>query len=217
MAELATSRKARLRACERVLSDHLEEWVKVGIALTEIRDDRLYEEDGYEDFRSYLSGAVGRFAMGRAEAYRKMEGARIRQHLLPVSPIGDTDEPGWLENQVRNLSKLPTDKKIKQVANRAIKRVENNGVKLGTAVRECVDDEVGAAKTRKRKRKQLPTFAEFLRTKTAEFGKLADAIEEVDDAYLRGFVDDHGITTKDLKAEMSRLHTQFNRIWTYLP
>ena len=43
MTAIDKSTKARLRACERVLIDHMEEFVKVGLALKEIRDDRLYE------------------------------------------------------------------------------------------------------------------------------------------------------------------------------
>ena len=37
MNEIAKSRKERLRACERALAEHMEEFVKVGLALKEIR------------------------------------------------------------------------------------------------------------------------------------------------------------------------------------
>ena len=48
MTAITKNRKVeRLRACESVLIRHGKQWVAVGEALMEIRDDRLYLEDGH--------------------------------------------------------------------------------------------------------------------------------------------------------------------------
>ena len=86
MAVLKTSeRRARLRACERVLIEHMEEFVKVGMALKEIRDDRLYKEAGCKSFEEYLKKNKRRFEFAsRRYADRVIRAATIRPSASPT-------------------------------------------------------------------------------------------------------------------------------------
>jgi len=84
----------------------------VGKALTEIRDDQLYKEKGYSNFRKYCEQ---RWGLKKSHAYRAIKAAEVFDNLvtsLKVSLIGDNSHPKILptnEAQIRPLTGLQPD------------------------------------------------------------------------------------------------------------
>lgn len=73
----------RLTVLEQEIREGLRAFVRVGEALTEIRDEQLYRIE-YDSFDEYVRH---RWAMSRAHAYRLIDAAKITSLL---SPTGDT-------------------------------------------------------------------------------------------------------------------------------
>jgi ParB family chromosome partitioning protein len=94
-AVLAVSDRDRLVELEAVVERGLEMFVAVGLALTEIRDSRLYR-DSHPTFEAYLAD---RWNMSSSHGYRKIDAARV---AVLVSPIGDIAN----EAQARELVPL---------------------------------------------------------------------------------------------------------------
>lgn len=79
-----------------------------GNALLAIRDKRLYREQ-YGTFEEYCRG---RWGLGRAHAYRLIEGASVIANLSPMGDILPTSE-----RQARALTRLePEQQREKQAA-----------------------------------------------------------------------------------------------------
>ena len=96
--------KSRLAALEAVIESERRRFYKVGKALGEIRDCRLYRELLYESFEQYVRK---RWDMGRSHAYRMIEASAVIDNL---SPIGDRLPEN--EAQLRPLSRLkPADQR----------------------------------------------------------------------------------------------------------
>ena len=89
---------SRLIQLEEVIASERRCFYKVGKALREIRDSRLYREVFYTSFEAYVRE---RWDMGRSHAYRMIEASQVLDNL---SPIGDT-LPGN-EAQLRPLGHL---------------------------------------------------------------------------------------------------------------
>lgn len=85
---------ARLAELERVVEEGLETFVKVGEALREIRDKRLYREQ-HATFEDYCQQ---RWGWGRRHANRHVEAAEIAKTLGSIDPATGTLVPG-----VRNV------------------------------------------------------------------------------------------------------------------
>jgi hypothetical protein len=57
------SRSASLLMNEAVLEAHAQAWIQIGLALKEIRDDRLFEADGFDTFESYCRANRERWSL----------------------------------------------------------------------------------------------------------------------------------------------------------
>jgi hypothetical protein len=88
-----------LKEHEYVINEGLHHFLKVGEALTQIRDKRLYRAK----FASFEAYCQERWNMGRQYAYRLIGGAEVAGNL--VSSIGDTGLP-QREAHTRELAKL---------------------------------------------------------------------------------------------------------------
>lgn len=88
--------KASLLHFEGVISSHLKSYYKVGEALTEIRNDKLYKAASFKTFGDYC---LNRFSISRLTGYRYMA-------FYKVATVLGKDE-SWLvaERVVRELAK----------------------------------------------------------------------------------------------------------------
>jgi len=73
----------RLLHLETLIETERRCFYKIGKALKEVRDDRLYRQLLFDSFESYLKQ---RWDMSRSHAYRLIDAARVIDNL---SPIGD--------------------------------------------------------------------------------------------------------------------------------
>lgn len=89
---------SRLIELETLIESEQRSFYKIGKALKQIRDERLYRDLLFDSFEAYLKS---RWDMSRSQAYRLIEAARIIDNL---SPIGDTLPEN--EAQLRALVKL---------------------------------------------------------------------------------------------------------------
>lgn len=88
----------RLTHLEAAIEKERRCFYKIGKALKEIHDDRLYRELLFESFEAYVRA---RWDMGKAHAHRLIEAARVIDNL---SPIGDKLPEN--EAQLRPLAQL---------------------------------------------------------------------------------------------------------------
>lgn len=75
--------ESRLIQLESVIESERRCFYKIGKALKEIRDDRLYRDLLFDSFEAYLKK---RWDLSRSHAYRLIEACRVIDNL---SPIGD--------------------------------------------------------------------------------------------------------------------------------
>jgi hypothetical protein len=96
----------RLKELVTCINDNIKNFCKIGCALKEICDKRLYREisDTFEKFcREHLG-------ISRAYAYKQISAAKVINNLKKMSPNGDIPIN---EAQVRPLSKLePNEQKL---------------------------------------------------------------------------------------------------------
>jgi hypothetical protein len=90
--------KSRLIELERVIESERHSFYKIGKALKEIRDDRLYRDLLFNSFEAYLRK---RWELSRSHAYRLIEAYRVIDNL---SSIGDVLPEN--EAQLRPLGHL---------------------------------------------------------------------------------------------------------------
>lgn len=95
---LTSSDRKELSRLEDTIERNLLSFYEVGLALTRIRDGRLYRET-HETFEAYCKD---RWDMQRAYAYRLIASAEVRAQL---SPIGD--KVPQTEAQARPLTAIP--------------------------------------------------------------------------------------------------------------
>ena len=148
MNDITKSRKQRLRACETVLTEHGKQWVAVGKALMEIRDNDFYRESGYKSWSKYLSENEAKFGIGsESQANTYIRAASVMPSLpKPTAPSGGF---GWSIKHASELDRLPTNAAAAKVA----KTVMDNGKPPTVAVvKRAVDKALGI----KPKKKQKP-------------------------------------------------------------
>lgn len=105
---LADQEWRSLEKYEGIVRRNIGEFVAVGLALKEIRDNELYRET-HTSFEGYC---LARFDFGKAYGYRLIGAADVVEKLKnSKSPIGDNLMPKT-ESQVRELIKLPDDQRI---------------------------------------------------------------------------------------------------------
>ena len=87
---LTSVEQEKLTLCERTISTGWQTFVEVGLALSTIREERLYRIE-YPSFEVYCSS---KWQFHRAYAYRLMTAAQV---VKALSPIGDTPAPAKIE------------------------------------------------------------------------------------------------------------------------
>lgn len=210
MVTLTKSRLKRLRECEECLLLGIEDWFRQGMALKEIKDDELYREDEHESFAAYLR-ARPQFGYSERAAQRKIMAAEIRKTL----PMRTTGAPTWGLRVIEQLNRLPTTAKARQIAGRLLKEVESDGRPItSTMARKAVDKIVGR---KRRRKKQPPTLAQFLREWTVRCENVAEAVEQVPNSVLKELAAEKPLTTKELASALDRLWKALERIWSHLP
>jgi len=125
---LAPAEQTRLAELEAVVERGMQTFVEVGLALTEIRDARLYRET-HGTFETYLAA---RWGMSRANGYRMIDAAQVAEL---VSPMGDIQN----ERQARELVPLLADETAVIEVWRELKAEHGDKVtaeKVRTAVRQ---------------------------------------------------------------------------------
>jgi hypothetical protein len=103
---LVEARKAKLAKAEADIEKNLLSFVVVGLRLKEIRDERLYEEDEYNDFPEYCER---RWGQALSRAYQLINAAHIRGYLEANST--NVEFLPLAEGQARPLAKLGTERK----------------------------------------------------------------------------------------------------------
>jgi len=88
----------RLIQLEALIAGNQEGFYKIGQALKEIRDNRLYRQALFDTFEAY---ARARWDMGKSHAYRLIKSYEV---IYNLSPIGDKVPAN--ESQVRPLTQL---------------------------------------------------------------------------------------------------------------
>jgi len=96
---LDESERARMDELEQILEQDLAAFYRVGMALKEIQERRLYRDD-YPSFEEFCRD---RLDIGHKYAYRKIAAARVMDIL---SPMGDTLPVPKSERQIRPLLRL---------------------------------------------------------------------------------------------------------------
>ena len=88
----------RLAKLETLIARNQESFYKIGKALKEIRDNRLYKQALFESFETYTRE---RWDMGKSHAYRLI---KFYEVIYNLSPIGDKLPAN--ESQARPLTQL---------------------------------------------------------------------------------------------------------------
>jgi len=107
----------RLLELETLIAGNQECFYKIGQALKEIRDNRLYKQALFESFEAYTRE---RWDMGKSHAYRLI---KFYEVIYNLSPIGDKLPAN--ESQARPLTQLDS---IEQ--RRVWKAIINSGMEL---------------------------------------------------------------------------------------
>jgi hypothetical protein len=145
----------RLHALEKEICEGLEEFYHTGRRLKEIRDNKLYEADGYPTWEDYCRD---RWQWSRDYTYKLIRASEYRALLPGVDKKSTSRGSDWTESSVRELTRIEDKKEAARVAKKIIDKVEKTeGAKLTSGfVRAVVDEELGidrAAKAREAKSK----------------------------------------------------------------
>ncbi len=88
----------RLKQLENLIARNQVHFYKIGNALKEIRDHRLYKQALFKTFEAYTRA---RWDVGRAQAYRLIKSYEVIRNLSPIGDILPVNE-----SQVRPLVQL---------------------------------------------------------------------------------------------------------------
>lgn len=146
----ATDAAAEFQRLEQIIDDDMKSFEKVGSALMEIRDSRLYRTQ-YKTFKEYLSA---KWEISKAYANRLIASANVMKNLAPFGDI----LPKY-EAQVRPLANLsPSDQQ--RVWQRAVETASQDHV-TGKHVLKCrkeliPDEEQSCAASSDEQSEELP-------------------------------------------------------------
>jgi len=101
---LTTKETSRLAELEKVIHENIMSFYRLGSALKEIHDRKLYRAE-FKDFESYCKE---RWSFGKSQGYRLIESTKIIQNLSPIGDILPINE-----SQIRPLAKLKPEKQKK--------------------------------------------------------------------------------------------------------
>jgi len=103
---LTSSEKRRKQELETIVKAGLQEFLRVGQALAEIRNRRLYRTE-FQTFEQYVRA---KFGLARSSADQLIRSASTAQCLLDA---GAELPPGTTESVIRPISALPDDADLK--------------------------------------------------------------------------------------------------------
>jgi len=95
---VTTNEQKRLTRLESLISRNQEHFCETGLALKEIRDNRLYKLALFDTFEAY---ARARWDISRAHAYRLIQYCEVIHNLSPIGEVLPANE-----SQVRHLAPL---------------------------------------------------------------------------------------------------------------
>lgn len=115
-----------LDTCEAEIRSGKDTFIKVGVALCRIRDERLYTLRGFGSFQEYCEEVWG---WGKSYVSRVITAADIAQKL----PIGNSVEN---ESQARALAKVPEEKRAE-----VLEKAAQAGKVTAKTIEEAAADE----------------------------------------------------------------------------
>lgn len=138
---LTAEEQAQLAADEAIIAGGFVEFLKVGLALARVRDERLYRAD-YATFEAYVEK---RWGLTRTHAYRLIEAGHV---AVAMSPMGDTPQ---IENERQARALAPIVKEHgPQAAADTLRAAAEAGpvtaksIALGTTVEEFLSAEAAS-------------------------------------------------------------------------
>lgn len=212
------SREQRLRACEKVLEEHMEEFYRVGVALTEIKNDKLYkvkpvlDGDGfYTDFDKYCRD---HWELSRTHADRLIYAAYIRKK---IPPSGGSFQ--WTERTIRPITKLEHSGKVEAIAKEAEKLARDNKKGLtSTVVNKAIEIITRKKKPKpKPKKKKQPEFYDMLVKWQAQLENISDKLNEIPEDAIQLLSRDKKSFCKDLAETIEKTTKSLERFWRLLP
>jgi hypothetical protein len=103
---LTSAEKSRLETLEAVIEENMKGFVKVGMALAEIRDSRLYRDE-YPTFEDYCRQV---WDMGKRYSYYQIEATKVVENIQ--KNVHNCAQIPANESQVRPLTQLSTAQQI---------------------------------------------------------------------------------------------------------
>jgi hypothetical protein len=131
---LTEAERNLLAAQEQTIRQDIRAFLRVGIALTAIRDNRLYREQ-FATFEEYCHT---KWKLPRAEAYRLMTAAGVVLHL-------DTDEPPTTVAQTLALKEVPEAERAETW--KKAKTLAHNGKVKAPHIRLAANHQTGKVET----------------------------------------------------------------------
>ena len=133
MNELSPEEKHSLASCEKVIQKGVSTFQETGIALMQVRDEKLYRI-GYESFDDYL------------DKRWNLTNSRARQFIAAAKTVASVEISTKLnEGQAKELAKVPKDKQ-QEVIDWAIEKAEGKpltAAKIKQAASEVLEAEPG--------------------------------------------------------------------------
>jgi len=194
MGTLTCSRKQRLRTLEKEIRSGMEEFYYTGMKLKEIRDNKLYKEDGFETWARYCRE---RWEWSDERARQLIVASEYREKLPePPKSASNKEAPTtcWTEASIRQLTRIPDKKQAAKVAAKVVKAVEQSEkqtaknpdvkpIKLSSStVRKFVDEDLGIKPKAKQPPKPQQTgrdLACYLRSRAGQIEGITDNLAEV--------------------------------------
>jgi hypothetical protein len=136
-----------LRKCEKIVAEGMAQFVGVGRALEQIRENKLWRGK-YDSFKDYLDR---RWSMSTAHATRLISGSEI------ATRVGNIPN----ECVAREVAKIPYTEQ-KTVVERAVEASKTRGVKLSAALIRDVAKEPTSTSARRELQTEQPWEAEGL-------------------------------------------------------
>ncbi|MEM8829498.1 MAG: hypothetical protein AAGE96_09090 [Cyanobacteria bacterium P01_G01_bin.19] len=122
---------------EHTVQQGIDIFYRVGEALAEIRDRKLYKQAGYKDFQVYLKE---KWHMGKSKAYRLIDSATVVSNIVETKksvPHGGQKILPQSERVTRELTKLTPEQQV-EAWDKAIE--QSNGNPTAAQVKEVVQN-----------------------------------------------------------------------------
>lgn len=103
---LSLGERRLLKRCEKIIVRGAAQFIQVGLALRQIRDQKLYREE----FRTFEAYCLEKFSFGRAHGYRLIADAAAMLELQDLAPMGDKFPLN--EGRARELARVPLELRV---------------------------------------------------------------------------------------------------------